>query len=79
MGLLGSSKKKKKETTKTITYGNGDVYVGEFKEGKDKDGKTVDVKVRYLAYDMHFIADNYIKEQLSHTLILCPIQHIILM
>ena len=54
MGLLGSSKKKKKETSKTITYGNGDVYVGEFKEGKDKDGKTVDVKVS--TYDMQFIA-----------------------
>ena len=34
MGLLGSSKKKKKkETSKTITYSNGDVYVGEFKNG----------------------------------------------
>jgi len=63
MGLLGSSKKKKKETSKTITYGNGDVYVGEFKEGKDKDGKTVDVKVS----SVHMICtllqlDNYIKE-----------------
>jgi len=50
MGLLGSSKKKKKKTSKTITYGNGDVYVGEFKEGKDKDGKTVDVKVSSSVY-----------------------------
>ena len=66
MGLLGSSKKKKKETSKTITYGNGDVYVGEFKEGKDKDGKTVDVKVSvYCAYYMHFIL------LYSHTFILC--------
>ena len=74
MGLLGSSKKKKKETSKTITYGNGDVYVGEFKEGKDKDGKTVDVKVRYRAYDMHFSA--IISSHFSHT-ILCHTCHII--
>ena len=60
MGLLGSSKKKKKETSKTITY------VGEFKESKDKDGKTVDVKVSvYCAYYMHFIL------LYSHTFILC--------
>jgi len=64
MGLLGSSKKKKKETSKTITYGNGDVYVGDFKEGKDKGGKTVDIKVSssVLMICTLLQLDNYIKE-----------------